>query len=236
MNLFRTGLLMALLTGVFIAAGYLIGGGPGMVIAFVFAAGSNLFAYWNSDKMVLSMYGALQVDEASAPDLMRIVRQLSEKDGLPMPKVYIAENDQPNAFATGRNPEHAALCVMTGLLNRVSKEELAGVLAHKLSHVKIRDTLTMTIVATIGGAIGMLANFAFFMGGRRNNPLGAVGGILVAILVPIAAMLVQMGISRAREFEADRSGAMLSGRPLWLASALQRIESATEVVENPEAE
>jgi len=237
MNLFRTGLLMALLTGVFIAAGYLIGGGPGMVIAFVFAAGSNLFAYWNSDKMVLSMYGARQVDEASAPDLMRIVRQLSEKDGLPMPKVYIAENDQPNAFATGRNPEHAALCVMTGVLNRVSKEELAGVLAHELSHVKNRDTLTMTIVATIGGAIGMLANFAFFFGGgRRNNALGAVGAILVAILAPIAAMLVQMAISRSREFEADRSGALLSGRPLWLASALQRIESATEVVENPEAE
>jgi len=228
---------MALLTGLFIAAGYLIGGGPGMVIAFLFAAGSNLFAYWNSDKMVLSMYGARQVDEASAPDLTRIVRQLSEKDGLPMPKVYIAENDQPNAFATGRNPQHAALCVMTGLLNRVSKEELAGVLAHELSHVKNRDTLTMTIVATIGGAIGMLANFAFFFGGgRRNNPLGVLGAIAVAILAPIAAMLVQMAISRSREFEADRSGALLSGRPLWLASALQRIESAAEVVENPEAE
>jgi heat shock protein HtpX len=165
------------------------------------------------------------------------VRQLCEKDGLPMPRVYIAENDQPNAFATGRNPEHAALCVMTGLLDRVSKEELAGVLAHELSHVKNRDTLTMTIVATIGGAIGMLANLAFFFGGgRRNNPLGAVGAILVAILAPIAAMLVQMAISRSREFEADRSGALLSGRPLWLASALQRIESAAEVVENPEAE
>jgi heat shock protein HtpX len=237
MNLFRTGLLMALLTGLFVAVGYLIGGGPGMVVAFLFAAGSNVFAYWNSDKMVLSMYGAREVDESTAPELVHIVRQLTEADGLPMPKVYIAENDQPNAFATGRNPEHAAVCVMTGLLNRVSNEELAGVLAHELSHVKNRDTLTMTIVATIGGAIGMLANFAFFFGGnRRNNSLGMLGAILVAILAPIAAMLVQMAISRAREFEADRSGAILSGRPLWLASALQRIESAAEVIENPEAE
>ena len=236
MNLFRTGILMALLTGLFLAVGYLIGGGPGMVMAFIFAAGTNLFAYWNSDKMVLSMYGARAVDETTAPDLVHIVRQLAEADGLPMPKVYIAENDQPNAFATGRNPEHAAVCATTGLLNRLSKEELAGVLAHELSHVKNRDTLTMTIVATIGGAVGMLANFAFFMGGRRNNPLGPIGAIAVAILAPIAAMLVQMAVSRAREFEADRSGAILSGRPLWLASALQRIEHAAEVVENPEAE
>jgi heat shock protein HtpX len=237
MNLFRTGILMALLTGLFIAVGYVIGGGPGMVIAFLFAAGTNLFAYWNSDKMVLSMYGARAVDETSAPDLVHIVRRLAEADGLPMPKVFIAENDQPNAFATGRSPEHAAVCVTTALLNNVSKEELAGVLAHELSHVKNRDTLTMTIVATIGGAIGMLANFAFFLGGnRRNSPLGPIGAILVAILAPIAAVLVQAAISRSREFEADRSGAILSGRPLWLASALQRIESAAERIENPEAE
>ncbi len=237
MNLFRTGILMAFLTGLFIAVGYLIGGGPGMAIAFLFAAGTNLFAYWNSDKMVLSMYGARAVDETTAPDLVHIVRQLAEADGLPMPKVYIAENDQPNAFATGRSPEHAAVCATSGLLRSVSKEELAGVLAHELSHVKNRDTLTMTIVATVGGAIGMLANFAFFLGGgRRNNPLGFVGVILVSILAPIAAMLVQMAISRSREFEADRSGAVLSGRPLWLASALERIESAAERIENPEAE
>jgi heat shock protein HtpX len=237
MNLFRTGILMALLTGLFIAVGYVIGGGPGMAIAFLFAAGTNLFAYWNSDKMVLSMYGARAVDETTAPDLVHIVRQLADADGLPMPKVYIAENDQPNAFATGRSPEHAAVCLTTALLNNVSKEELAGVLAHELSHVKNRDTLTMTIVATVGGAIGMLANFAFFLGGgRRNNPLGFAGVILVSILAPIAAMLVQMAISRSREFEADRSGAILSGRPLWLASALQRIESAAERIENPEAE
>ncbi|HEY1962234.1 MAG TPA: M48 family metalloprotease, partial [Rhizomicrobium sp.] len=212
-------------------------GGPGMVIAFLFAAGTNLFAYWNSDKVVLSMYGARQVDETSAPDLVHIVRQLSQADGLPMPKVFIAENDQPNAFATGRSPEHAAVCVTTALLNNVSKEQLAGVLAHELSHVKNRDTLTMTIVATIGGAIGMLANFAFFLGGgRRNNPMGFASAILVAILAPIAAVLVQAAISRSREFEADRSGAQLSGRPLWLASALQRIEAVAEQTENREAE
>jgi len=238
MNVFRTGFLMALLTGIFLVVGYLLGGGPGMVIAFLFAAGTNLFAYWDSDKMVLSMYRARQVDDSSAPDLVHIVRQLSDADGLPMPKVFIAENDQPNAFATGRSPEHAAVCVTTALLNRVSKVELAGVLAHELSHVKNRDTLTMTIVATLAGAVSMLANFAFFLGGgdRRNNPLGFVGVLLVMLFAPIAAMLVQMAVSRSREFEADRSGAMLSGRPLWLASALRRIEDAAEQTENPEAE
>jgi len=238
MNVFRTGFLMALLTGIFLVVGYLLGGGPGMVIAFLFAAGTNLFAYWDSDKMVLSMYRARQVDDSSAPDLVHIVRQLSDADGLPMPKVFIAENDQPNAFATGRSPEHAAVCVTTALLNRVSKVELAGVLAHELSHVKNRDTLTMTIVATLAGAVSMLANFAFFLGGgdRRNNPLGFVGVLLVMLFAPIAAMLVQMAVSRSREFEADRSDAMLSGRPLWLASALRRIEDAAEQTENPEAE
>jgi heat shock protein HtpX len=236
MNLFRTGLLMALMTGLFLVIGYLIGGGPGMAIAFLFAVGSNAFAYWNSDKVVLSMYNARQVDETSAPELVHLVRQLATADGLPMPKVYIAENDQPNAFATGRSPEHAAVCATSGLLKRVSNEELAGVLAHELSHVKNRDTLLMTITATIAGAIAMLANFAFFMGGRRNNPLGLVGVILVSVLAPVAAMLVQMAISRTREFEADRSGARLSGRPLWLASALERIESAAERIDNPEAE
>jgi heat shock protein HtpX len=236
MNVVRTGILMALMTGLFLAIGYLLGGGPGMVIAFLFAVGTNFFAYWNSDKVVLSMYRARQVDETSAPELVHLVRQLATADGLPMPKVFIAENDQPNAFATGRSPEHAAVCVTSGLLARISNEELAGVLAHELSHVKNRDTLTMTITATIAGAIAMLANFAFFIGGRRNNPLGMVGVILVSIMAPVAAMLVQMAISRTREFEADRSGARLSGRPLWLASALERIEAAAEKIDNPEAD
>src|SRR5215813_10486152 len=196
MNLIRTGILMAALTGLFLAVGYLIGGQSGMAIAFLFAAGTNLFAYWNSDKMVLSMYGAQEVDDQSAPDLVHLVRMLAGKAGLPMPRVFIAENPQPNAFATGRSPEHAAVCVTTGILERLSQEELAGVLAHELSHVKNRDTLTMTITATIAGAISMLANMAFWFGGggRGRNPLGALGGILILILAPLAAALVQMAI------------------------------------------
>lgn len=236
MNALRTGLLMAALTGLFLVVGFLVGGEAGMFVAFVFAAGSNLFAYWNSDKVVLSLYGARAVDARSAPDLVHTVGALAQKAGLPMPKVYIADNSQPNAFATGRNPEHAAVCVTTGLLQRVDREELAGVLAHELSHVKNRDTLTMTLVATLAGAVAMLANFAFFFGGRNRNPLGIAGILLVTLLAPIAAALVQMAISRRREFEADRSGAELSGRPLWLASALQRIERSAAAIDNPPAD
>jgi len=236
MNIFRTALLMALLTGLFVGVGFLIGGKTGMLIAFGFAAVSNAIAYWNSDKMVLAMYRAQEVDERSAPELVHLVQQLAQNDGLPMPRVFIADNPQPNAFATGRSPQHAAVCVTSGLLERLSPEELAGVLAHELSHVKNRDTLTMTITATIAGAVSMLANFAFFMGGNRRNPLGFVGVLLVSILAPIAAVLVQMAISRGREFEADRSGALLSGRPLWLASALQHIESGARHIENADAE
>src|SRR5580658_1556374 len=206
MNTLRMGLLMAALTGLFLVVGFLVGGETGMAIAFLFAAGSNLFAYWNSDKMVLSLYGARPVDAGSAPDLVQLIAELAQKAGLPMPRVYIVHNPQPNAFATGRNPEHAAVCVTTGLLARVSNEELAGVIAHELGHVRNRDTLTMTITAVIAGAIGMLANFAFFMGGRRN-PLGLMGVLLVTLLAPIAAMLVRSAISRSREFEADRAGA-----------------------------
>ena len=230
---------MSALTGLFLAVGFVVGGEAGMALAFVFAAGTNLFAYWNSDKVLLSMYGARPVDDASNPRLVHIVRQLAAQAGLPMPKVYIVENEQPNAFATGRNPEHAALCVTSGLLARVNDEELAGVLAHELGHVKHRDTLTMTITATIAGAISMLANFAFFLGGfggRRNNPLGFIGVILVTLLAPIAAVLVQMAISRSREFDADKAGAEISGRPLWLASALARIDSAAQVIDNPAAD
>src|SRR5690242_9648937 len=234
MNTLRTGMLMAALTGLFLAVGALIGGSNGMMIAFAFALATNLFAYWNSDKVLLSMYGAQPVDETSAPELYRLVARLAQQAGLPMPKVYITENPQPNAFATGRSPEHAAVCVTSGLLQQVNQEELAGVLAHELGHVKHRDTLTMTIVAVMAGAISMLANMAFFMGGERdrNNPLGIVGVILVTLLAPIAAMLVQAAISRSREFEADRAGAEITGRPLWLASALGQIEHAAERIEN----
>jgi heat shock protein HtpX len=233
MNTLRTGILMAALTGLFLAVGALLGGGTGVIIAFVLALAMNLFAYWNSDKVLLSMYGARPVDAVSAPDLFHLVERLAAQALLPMPKVYITENPQPNAFATGRNPGHAAVCVTSGLLQRVNQEELAGVLAHELGHVKHRDTLTMTITAVMAGAISMLANMAFFMGGdRRNNPLGLAGTLLVMLLAPIAAMLVQAAISRSREFEADRAGAEITGRPLWLASALGQIERAAEQTEN----
>lgn len=236
MNLFRTGLLMAALTGLFVGIGYLIGGAGGMMLAFLFAAATNLFAYWNSDRIVLSMYRARPAAEVR-PDLVRIVERLADNANIPMPKVYVADNPQPNAFATGRNPEHGAVCATTGLLDQLSDEEIAGVLAHEIGHIKNRDTLTMTITATMAGAISMLANFALFFGGSgRNNPLGIVGVLLVAILAPIAAMLVQMAISRTREFEADKAGAEISGRPLWLASALARIENSAHRISNGDAE
>ena len=241
MNFARTALLMAALTGLFLAAGWLIGGQGGAMIALLLAAGMNLFAYWNSDKMLLRMHGAQEVSPRQAPELYALVQQLAGRAGLPMPRVYVIATEQPNAFATGRNPENAAVAVTAGLLRSLSSEELAGVLAHELAHVKNRDTLIMTITATIAGAIGMLASFAFFFGGSRDGegnggPFGFVGALLVMLLAPIAAMLVQMAISRSREYEADRMGAAICGRPLWLASALGRIEQAAQRTHNPTAE
>ncbi len=239
MNILRTAVLLAGLTALFLAVGYMLGGEGGMLIAFAFALATNLFAYWNSDKVVLRMYRAEPVDRSSAPDLYGLVEQLALKAGLPMPRVYVIRTEQPNAFATGRDPDHAAVAVTTGLMDRLTMEELAGVLAHELAHVKNRDTLTMTITATIAGAIGMLANFALFFGAfgnNRNNPLGIFGVILIAILAPLAAMLVQMAISRTREYSADRLGAEICGHPLWLASALEKIDRAARRVENEPAE
>jgi len=242
MNFARTALLMAAMTGLFLGAGWLIGGASGATIAFLIAAGMNLFAYWNSDKMLLRMHGAQEVGPREAPELFGLVQQLSGRAGLPMPRVYVVDTAQPNAFATGRNPENAAVAVTTGLLRSLSSEELAGVLAHELAHIKNRDTLIMTITATIAGAIGMLANFAFFFGGSRDqngnggSPLGAIGSVLVMLIAPLAAMLVQMAISRTREYSADRMGAEICGRPLWLASALGRIEQGAQRTYNPAAE
>ncbi len=236
MNSLRTGILMAAMTGLFLAVGFLLGGTGGMLIAFVIALGMNAFAYWNSDKMVLRMFRARQVDRKTAPALVGIVEQLSANAGLPMPRVYVIDDDQPNAFATGRNPENAAVAATTGLLRRLSSEELAGVMAHELAHVKNRDTLTMTITATIAGAISMLANFGLFFGNSRNNPLGFVGVILIMILAPMAAALVQMAISRTREYAADRMGAEICGQPLWLASALEKIDRAARGIDNEVAE
>lgn len=238
MNTMRTGLLMAALMGLFLAAGYLLGRQQGMFIAFLLAAGMNVFAYWNADKMVLRMHGARQVDRQTAPEFYGLVEELSRRAGLPMPKVYIMDNPQPNAFATGRNPENAAVAATTGLLQLLSRDEIAGVMAHELAHVRNRDTLVMTMTATIAGAISMLANFGMFFGGHRdrNNPLGAVGVILMVVLAPLAAMLVQMAISRTREYGADRGGAEISGQPLSLASALAKISGAAHRIPNPVAE
>lgn len=240
MNYFKTGLLLAAMTALFGAIGFLIGGESGMLIALAVAAAMNLFAYWNSDKMVLSMYGAREVDAQTAPEFYGLMQQLARNAGLPMPKVYVIDNDQPNAFATGRNPENAAVAATTGLLQSLSREEIAGVMAHELGHVKNRDTLIMTITATLAGAIGMLANFAMFFGGRSSDGnrsgLGVIGSIAVMILAPVAAMLVQMAISRSREYEADKAGAEISGNPQALASALQRISGTVERVPNQQAE
>lgn len=241
----KTTILLAGLTALFAGVGFLIGGKGGMLIAFVIAVGMNVFAYWNSGSMVLSMYGAQEVDARTAPEFHDIVQRLAQRAGLPMPRVYIIHSDQPNAFATGRNPENAAVAATTGLLDRLSAEEVAGVMAHELAHVKNHDTLIMTVTATIAGAISMLANFGMFFGGSSSsneegqgggNPLGFVGSILMMILAPLAASLVQMAISRTREYEADRIGAEICGRPLWLASALQRIHEGVARIPDARAE
>lgn len=236
MNYLKTAILLAGMTALFVGIGFILGGPTGMLIALAIAVGMNVFAYWNSDRMMLSMYGATEVDARSAPGLYGTVEQLADRAGLPMPKVYIIDTDQPNAFATGRNPENAAVAATSGLLRILSTEEVAGVMAHELAHVKNRDTLIMTITATVAGAISMLATFAMFFGGNRNNPLGLIGTILIMILAPIAAMLVQMAISRTREYAADRAGAEICGHPLWLASALDKLERGAQVIDNPEAE
>src|SRR6187397_364391 len=231
MNYFRTAMLLAGLTALFMGVGYLIGGQTGAMIALVLAAGMNLFSYWNSDRMVLSMHGAQEVDARTAPELYRIVGDLATRAGLPMPRVYLMDNPQPNAFATGRDPDHAAVAVTTGLMNALTREEVAGVLAHELAHIRNRDTLIMTITATIAGAVSMLGQFGMLFGGghRDNNNhggLGMIGTLAMVILAPIAAMLVQMAISRTREYAADEGGARITGQPQWLASALVKLDQA----------
>ncbi len=225
-NLAKTAILMAVITALFIFIGGILGGGLGVLMAFIFAVGMNFFSYWNSDKMVLKMVGAIQVDDSNYPNYYQMIRELSQKADLPMPKVYIINEDAPNAFATGRNPENAAVAATTGILNILTERELRGVMAHELSHVKHRDILISTIAATMAGAISGLANFAMFFSPRdsegRSNP---IAGILVMLLAPLAASLIQMTISRAREYEADRGGAEISGDPEALAMALRKIEN-----------
>jgi heat shock protein HtpX len=237
MNHMRTFILLAGMTALFMGVGYLLGGTGGMAIAFVVALAMNAFSYWNSAALVLRMYNAQEVDARSAPEYYGLVQQLAQNASLPMPKVYLIDNPQPNAFATGRNPQNAAVAATTGLLNTLSHEEVAGVMAHELAHVKNYDTLTMTVTATLAGAISMLGNFAMFFGGNRNNNgIGMIGTLALVILAPLAAMIVQMAISRSREYEADKGGAEISGQPLALASALSKIAGQARRTPNYEAE
>ena len=224
-NWVKTAMLMAAITALFVVIGGLIGGSRGMMFALVIALAMNFFSYWFSDKMVLRMYNAQEVDETTAPQFYRMIRELATRANLPMPRVYLIDEDAPNAFATGRNPQHAAVAATTGVLRILSERELRGVMAHELSHVKHRDILISTISATMAGAISALANFAMLFGGRdeEGRPANPIAGIAVALLAPIAAALIQMAISRAREFEADRGGAELSGDPQALAAALDKI-------------
>ena len=240
MNHLKTFALLAALTALFVGIGYMIGGVGGMLIALVIAGGMNLFSYWNADKIVLKMYRAQPVDEQHPNAVVRTyvadIVQMARDAGLPRPAIAIIPNDQPNAFATGRNPANAAVCATTGLLDMLTREEIRGVMAHELAHVKNRDTLTMTVTATVAGAISALANFALFFGGDRDRPGGLIGTLAIMLLAPIAAALVQMAISRGREYEADRVGAEISGDPEALARALQKIEGWSRRIMNPTAE
>jgi len=236
MSTLKTAVLLAAMTALFMTIGALLAGQTGALIALLIAGGMNIFAWWGSDAMVLRMQNATEVSAAQAPDLVNMVQGLAANAGLPMPRVYLIETDQPNAFATGRDPKHAAVAVTRGILNALSAQELSGVIAHELAHIKHRDTLIMTVTATFAGAIAMIANFAlFFRLGRRNGP-GIIGTLALMILAPMAAALVQMAISRTREYEADREGAEICGRPDWLASALERIDALARRIQNPAAE
>jgi heat shock protein HtpX len=234
----RTVMLLSALTALFMALGYTLGGSGGALIALLVAAGMNLFTFWNADKIVLSMHNAREVDSESAPEYYGLVRDLAQRAGLPMPRVYLIDEPHPNAFATGRDPDHAAVAATTGLLSMLTREEVAGVMAHELGHVKNRDTLIMTMVATIAGAISMLANFGlFFRGGDQENGHGNIVATLLAVIVaPFAAMIVQMAISRTREYGADAAGAQISGNPRALASALAKISGGAEMIPNPVAQ
>jgi heat shock protein HtpX len=238
LNFLRTTVLLAALTALFMGVGYLVGGQSGMLIAFAVAALTNVFAYWNSDKLVLRMQNAHEVDPRQQPDLYRTVEALSQRAGIPTPKLYVIDTDQPNAFATGRDPENGAVAVSSGLLRYLEPREVAAVIAHELAHIKNRDTLTMTITATFAGAISMLAQFGLFFGGgnSRDNPLGPIGALLAVFIAPVAALLVQMAVSRTREYEADKDGAQIVADPLALASALSKISQLSHRTVNVAAE
>ena len=235
MGYVKTAMLMAAMTALFMGVGYLIGGSGGAIIALVVAAGMNVFTWWNSDRMVLRMHNAQPVIRGDRMGLYDLTADLARNAGMPEPKVYLVDTPQPNAFATGRNPANAAVAVTSGLVRSLSREELAGVIAHELAHIRNHDTAIMTVTATFAGAISMLANFALFFGGSRER-LGLVGTLLMMFLAPMAAALVQMAISRTREYAADKAGAEICGQPLWLASALEKIASGASRIDNDAAE
>lgn len=241
MNYARTALLLAALTAIFAAMGAAVGGQGGLIIAFIVAMVMNVVSLWKSDTMVLKMFKAQEVNDQTAPEFVGLVRDLAQRADLPMPRVYIMNTPQPNAFATGRSPSRAAVCASTGLLEALTREELAGVMAHELAHIKNRDTLTMAVAATIGGAVSMFAQYlqlGMLFGGARNDDrgLGLIGTLFAVIVAPLAAMMVQMAISRSREYQADRMGALIAGNPLWLASALRKISVLAKKFQNPRAE
>lgn len=237
MNIIKTAALLSFMTALFMGLGLMIGGQSGMMIALVIAVGMNFFSYWNSHKMVLKMHNARQVDENSAPEFYELNRRLAEAANLPMPDVYIIDTPQPNAFATGRNPENAAVAASTGLLEALTMEEVAAVMAHEMAHIQNRDTLIMTVTATFAAAISMIANFAmFFGGGRDRGGIGIIGTLVAMFVAPFAAGLIQMAISRTREYAADKRGAEICGNPIWLASALEKIAMGTSRIPNEIAE
>ena len=238
-SMMKTGALLAFMTVIMVAMGAFLGGQTGMVIAFVIALATNAFSYWNAHTIVLRMHGAQKVDAQTAPDYYDTVADLAERAELPMPDVYIMQSAQPNAFATGRNPSNAAVCASTGLLELLSRNEVAAVMAHELAHIKNRDTLIMTVSATIAGAISMMATmlqYSMIFGRNRNGLGGILGTLAAALLAPMAAMLIQMAISRSREYNADRIGAEICGNPAWLASALQRMQASARSVHMESAE
>ncbi|EHJ62593.1 zinc metalloprotease HtpX [Novosphingobium pentaromativorans] len=230
MNGMKTAMLLAALTALFMGLGYMFGGSSGAMIALVAAAGMNLFTFWNADKIVLRMHNAREVDSRSAPQFYGMIADLSQRADLPMPRVYIVDSANPNAFATGRNPENAAVAATTGLLDMLNQDEVAAVMAHELGHIRNRDTLIMTMVATIAGAISMIANFGLFFGGRGNDRVSPFAAIAAMLMAPFAAMIVQMAISRTREYGADRASAEISGDPRALASALSKIAGPARAI------
>ena len=241
MNYAKTGLLLATLTAIFAVMGAAVGGKSGLILAFIVALVMNVVSLWKSDTMVLKMFKAQEVDDQTSPEFVGLVRELASRADLPMPRVYIMNTPQPNAFATGRSPSRAAVCASTGLLEALTREELAGVMAHELAHIKNRDTLTMAVAATIGGAVSMFAQYlqlGMLFGGARNDDrgMGIIGTLFAVIVAPLAAMMVQMAISRSREYQADRMGAQIAGNPLWLASALKKISILAKKIQNPRAE